>query len=136
MNIAQALASTITCSQGLGRLLPQACARRWKIANDKEPGDVGQTAHICQPCPDGKRRAKLVELKPRPKQTTGRLNGAADKNCRACGGTYRPAARNQSFCKDAECQKARTRANVQRYTDLRRARLNQKPKTQKTPAHQ
>lgn len=101
-------------------MLPAACARRWKIANDKEPGDAGSTVETCEGCSHGEKRAELVQLKPRPKRAAGRANGAADKECRACGGTYTPGARNQLYCRKTECQETRDRASVKRYNERRR----------------
>lgn len=128
MNHAAAHASMITCAQGLGRLLPGACARRWRIANDIEPGDAGLAAHICKPCPDGKVRSELVQLKPRPKTATGRLNGAADRDCKSCGVVYKPTNRKQLFCKRPKCRKARA-------TQYDRKRRVEKPSRMQQCAH-
>ncbi len=122
MNQSQAHASMIDCSQGLGRLLPKACARRWKIANDVEAGDVGSTGHKCTGCPDGRGRANVVQLKPRAAKAVGRANGASDRDCRRCGGSYKPKSRNQFYCQRPECASARGREYAEQRNQKRRVR--------------
>lgn len=129
----------IECSRGMGRLLPKICARRWLIANDLEPGDVGSAAHICKPCPDGEKRAELVQLKPRAPLATSLLNGAADRPCQFCGTTYRPNNRRQKYCASDDCKIKRTRlASMRAYQTSTGKPVTPWPKfgrNEKAPAH-
>jgi len=97
----------ITCEKGLGKMLPHACGRRWRIANDIEPGDCGLTQVKCVTCVHGERRSKVAKLPPRKATSAERNNGRADRCCTFCGEVYQPKTGGQKYCKRERCARAR-----------------------------
>lgn len=105
----------IVCERGLGKLLPHTCARRWRIANDKEAGDVG-VGRECITCPHGEGRSEGAVLPPRIVRTAQRHDAGDGRrlDCPCCGGDYVRVGRNQKYCKREACTKERGRLNAAR----------------------
>lgn len=112
MKLEDATAALIACDKGMGRMLPKACARFWRIANH---GDAGKLQRECTGCPAGEKRAGLVM--PRL-----RTDGTADRSCAFCGKAFAPNSPKHKFCKRVECKAARNRRDVKRHHDNRRGK--------------
>ncbi len=119
MNTTEAHAAMIACERGLGRMLPKACARFWRVANRDEPGTI---QHCCEGCPDGQKRSGLVKLSKRKRADTGRTNGMADRECRACEGMFAPTSRTNTFCHRPKCLMTRQVAANKRAEKRRKNR--------------
>lgn len=104
----------IVCSRGLGKLLPNTCARRWRIANHKEAGNVGQ-GNECAQCPDGARRSGSDNVAAHVAKPTGSEFGeGAMLRCLCCGSDYHQRTRQQRYCRSKVCQNRRAALHVKR----------------------
>jgi len=106
----QLAAQMIACEKGLGKMLPNACVRRWRIANGKEAGDAGSMQRFCEDCPDGAKRSGATTLPPSARESRGPgfQNARGNRKCRRCGTEFAPKSGSQRYCKLPECVRART----------------------------
>ncbi len=85
-NVAAALAQMIECENGLGKLLPSACARRYRVANGLDPGKLDSLTNLCGSCPHGAKRAGCPP--PVPQVTTTSPDTRETQRCVFCGTDY------------------------------------------------
>ena len=91
--LAQALALMIECENGLGKLLPSACANRYRVANGLEPGKLESLARTCASCPHGAKRAGCPP--PVPQVTTEAPSEPETRRCVFCGTYYETTNRTR-----------------------------------------
>jgi hypothetical protein len=74
----QALQLMIDCegNQGVryGRMMPRACASRWRVANGKQDGPSSVKESKCKGCPHGEARATTEATAANERRELGRLN--------------------------------------------------------------